>query len=149
MQNLNTIPAGTPATPTVSDMIGATIRCVFYRPYQRPAIEKVGKVTQLMTYKNMLLMWVEAEDGKAKWVNEADFIEYVRPTEPPACPCCGEPLHQYEQPSLFAGRPAHKLAECHHQGCAIFMVTLNVERFAKLTEADIASYVKAKGAAHG
>lgn len=135
-----------PATPTVADMVSATIRCVFYHPWERPAIEKIGVVTKLTTHKNILYMWVEATDGKAKWVSEFDFVEYVRETEPPACPCCGEPLHQFESPGLIAGRSAHKLAECHTSECPLYMVTLGIEHFAKLTEADVASYQRAKAA---
>lgn len=153
-------------------------RCIFYHPWQRPAIEKTGVVTKIMLYKGGLFRWVEATDGKAKWVNEEDFIEYTRKPDPRAetaelestleadpdyqaylmeldgtamdeernlCPCCGEPLYQFEQPSLFADRPAHKLAECHTAGCSLNMVTLGIERFAKLTEADVASYSRAKG----
>lgn len=78
MQNHTTPALAQAATPTVNDMVGATIRCIFYRPFERSAIIKVGKVTKVMMYKNELLMWVVASDGKQKWVNESDFLNYVR-----------------------------------------------------------------------
>lgn len=69
------------ASPTVQEMKGVSIRCVFYRPFDRLPIEKEGIVTELKTYQNTLFMWVKATDGKAKWVSEFDFIAYVRSTK--------------------------------------------------------------------
>lgn len=65
-------------TPTVLDMKGATIRCIFYRPWQRLPIEKVGIITDLKVHNGELFMYVEATDGKQKWVSENDFIAYVK-----------------------------------------------------------------------
>lgn len=70
-----------PARYAIEERVGKTVICTFYRPWKRPAIEKVGTVTKTMTYKNQGFMWVEATDGKAKWVSEADFIGYVRGTK--------------------------------------------------------------------
>lgn len=66
-----------PAQPTVAEMKGATIRCIFYRPFDRPVIQKIGTVTATKTYKNTLYLFVEATDKKSKWVSEFDFIDYV------------------------------------------------------------------------
>lgn len=56
------------------------------------------------------------------------------------CPCCGKPLHQFEQPSMFEGRPAHNMSECRNEACNLYMVTLNTKQLLSLTPEQIAGY---------
>lgn len=58
------------------------------------------------------------------------------------CPCCGKPAHQFEQMGLIPNRPAHHMVECHTNGCALHMITLDREQFIALTPAQIEGYVR-------
>lgn len=63
------------------------------------------------------------------------------------CPCCGKPMRVFDQPSMFPGRPSHKLADCQNPNCDLFMVTRTVGVHETLTAQQIESYGRARRAA--
>jgi hypothetical protein len=53
------------------------------------------------------------------------------------CPNCGQPLHEFEQPSWRPDSPAISQVECHNVDCDLHMVTMTYEQ---LLTVDPASY---------
>lgn len=68
------------ATPTFADMVGAPIRYVYARPYQRLVIVETGVIIGWQHHRNGLYMRVQPNNKSlsSKWIHEDDFMSYVQ-----------------------------------------------------------------------
>lgn len=67
-----------PATPALSEMLGATIQYVNARPYQRLPLSAVGLVIGYKQHRGELFLKVQnTTTCRERWINESDFIAYV------------------------------------------------------------------------
>lgn len=68
-----------PAMPVFADMVGAQIRYIHARPYQRSAIIETGVIIGWFHHANGLYLKVQpSKCALAKWIHEDDFLNYVQ-----------------------------------------------------------------------
>lgn len=58
------------------------------------------------------------------------------------CPVCGQPMHEYEQPSCLPERPSYPLAECQQADCDYRYVTLSPQAHAGMSQEQREKYLK-------
>lgn len=60
------------------------------------------------------------------------------------CPCCGQPMREFDQPSMNPDRSVIHMADYQTPACPLYFVTLTAGMHDKLTPAQIAAYAASK-----